>query len=552
MGSCTTRRLLRRFVSVSACMLTMPSLAASAAPAEQAPAAASQTQVDPGSAGQTVAPGLQILREHCGACHQQSTPDHFARISEIRKTPEGWLMTIVRMQHLHQAQISDDDRSTLIRYLADTQGLAPSETKPARYALERRPNVQDMTLPGELQTLCARCHSAARVALQRRDADDWLKHVHWHLAQWPTIEYHQNARDRYWWQTASTVAPAELGKLFPFQTQAWADWQKHPRVSPEGRWLVRGHEPGRGDYWGVATIRKTGEGEYAATYSLDTDAGMHLSGDSKSIVYTGFEWRGTAQLSGREIHEVYALSEDGQSLSGRWFETAHAEIGSDWTAVRAGDHQILAVMPVSARAGTTSRVTVFGSGLDGAVSFGKGIKTRVLARTAESVTVELNVPAAATRGYREVTVGKTRADRLFAIYDHIDRLDVTPAFGIARVGGGKIDPVTAQFEAVAYIDVPGAGGKPEAIRLGTPAVTWRAEPFNDQAKAAQDEKFAGRIDSSGRFLPAGAGPNPERKFSANNAGDLAIVATASGVPETVSGKAHLIVTVQRWNTPPIY
>ena len=64
--------------------------------------------------------------------------------------------------------------------------------------------------------MCARCHSAARVALQRRDSDDWLKHVHWHLAQWPTIEYQQNARDRLWWQTATTEVPGELGKLFPF------------------------------------------------------------------------------------------------------------------------------------------------------------------------------------------------------------------------------------------------------------------------------------------------------------------------------------------------
>ncbi|HUI58715.1 MAG TPA: quinohemoprotein amine dehydrogenase subunit alpha [Steroidobacteraceae bacterium] len=555
-------------MSVSACVLVMSSLAVGAAPAGQGPSdqgSAVQSPASHGSAEQAPAPGLQILREHCSGCHQQSTPDHFARISEIRKTPEGWLMTIFRMQHVHQVQMTDDDRSTLIRYLADTQGLAPSETTPARYALERRPNVQDMTLPGELQTLCARCHSAARIALQRRDADDWLKHVHWHLAQWPTIEYHQNARDRYWWQTASTVAPTELGKLFPLHTQAWADWQKHARPAPEGRWLVRGHEPGRGDYWGVAVISRTGDGEYAATYSLDTDAGMHVAGDSKAIVYTGFEWRGTAQLSGRDIHEVYALSEDGRTLSGRWFETAHSEIGSDWTAVRAGGQQILAVVPAAARAGTTRRVTVVGSGLEGAVSFGKGIKTRVLARTADSLTVELEVPPGAARGYREVTVGKTHADRLFAIYDHIDRLDVTPAFGIARVGGGKIDAVAAQFEAVAYIDVPGADGKAEAIRLGTPAVTWRAEPFNDEAKAAEDEKFAGHIDSNGRFLPAGAGPNPARKFSANNAGNLSIVAALKDAPEAaagkgeplggappVSGKAHLIVTVQRWNTPPIY
>ena len=63
--------------------------------------------------------GLEILRNSCGGCHQQSTPGHFARISEIRKTPEGWLMTIFRMQHVHQVQIQESDRDVLIRYLAN-------------------------------------------------------------------------------------------------------------------------------------------------------------------------------------------------------------------------------------------------------------------------------------------------------------------------------------------------------------------------------------------------------------------------------------------------
>ena len=289
----------------------------------------------PAAASDEPAPGLKILRESCGGCHLQSSPDHFARISEIRKTPEGWLMTIFRMQHVHQVQLSEDKRDILVRYLADTQGLAPSETTPARYALERRPNVQDMVLPGELQTMCARCHSAARVALQRRDSDDWLKHVHWHLAQWPTIEYQQNSRDRLWWQTATTVVPGKLGKLFPFHTQAWEDWSKHPHADLAGTWLVRGHEPGKGDYWGTAAISRAADGDYVASYSLDTSNGQHLAGDSKAIVYTGFEWRGTASLGGRETREVYALSEDGQTLSGRWFEAQHSEIGAEWTAVRA-------------------------------------------------------------------------------------------------------------------------------------------------------------------------------------------------------------------------
>ena len=496
--------------------------------------------------------GAQILSDRCGGCHQQSTPGHFARISDIRKTPEGWLMTIVRMQHVHQVPIPEADRDVLIRYLADTQGLAPSETTEARYALERRPNASDMTLPGDLQVMCARCHSAARIALQRRDSADWLKHVHWHLAQWPTIEYQQNARDRLWWQKATTEVPEELGKLFSFHTTAWDQWRARPHADLSGTWLVKAHEPGQGDSWGTATVSRAGEDEYTVVYALDSSTGQHQKGESKSIVYTGFEWRGRANLSGRDIREVYAVSEDGQRISGRWFEGEHAEIGADWVAVRATEAQVAAVIPSAAKAGSTTRVTLLGSGLDGPVSFGPGTRSKVVFKADHTLTVDIQVDAAASPGYRELTIGKLHQADALAIYDRVDRVEVSPAFGIARVGGGKIDPVAAQFEAVAFQDLPGASGKSRPVRIGVLPVKWSVQPYNDDAKAADDVKYAGRLDPAGRFLPALAGPNPQRKFSANNAGNLSILATLDEGDKPVSGKAHLIVTVQRWNTPPIY
>lgn len=503
-------------------------------------------------------PGAAVLQTSCSGCHTRSASGEYARISNIRKTPEGWLMTIGRMQQVHQVPISPGDRDILIRYLADSQGLAPAETTTARYALEQRPNVQDMILPGDLQIVCARCHSAARIALQRRDAEDWLKLVHWHLAQWPTIEYQQNARDRLWWQTATTVVPGELGKLFPFHTQAWEEWQKHARADLTGSWLVHGHEPGHGDFWGTALITRSGEAEYEAVYALESDTGEHRNGNSKAIVYSGFEWRGNAQLAGRALREVYAMSEDDRMLSGRWFEPEHAEIGADWVAVRAtAKPQIVVVSPSAVRIGSTAHVTVFGSGLDGEVSFGPGTNSTILSRTGHTLNIEVKVAANAPHGYRTITIGTTRSDRLFALYDRVDRLDVTPHFGIARVGGGKIAPVAAQFEAVGYLDLPPDAGTSQAenataIRLGTLPVTWTVEPFNEDSRKAQDDKYAGRIDPTGRFMPAGAGPNPERKFSANNAGNLSIVATMSDGEKPISGKGHLIVTVQRWNSPPIY
>jgi quinohemoprotein amine dehydrogenase len=219
-------------------------------------------------------------------------------------------MTIFRMQHVHGLQLANADRDALVRYLADTQGLAPAETMPGRFALERRPNVQDLHLSDELQAMCARCHSAARIALQRRDAAEWAKQVHWHLAQWPTIEYQDKARDRMWWQTATTIVPDELGKSFPLHSQAWDEWQKKPWADITGTWRVRGHQPGRGAYWGTAELQKTATGEYTAVYKLEDETGVHFDGESTANVYTGYEWRGSGHLGERATRAVFALSED--------------------------------------------------------------------------------------------------------------------------------------------------------------------------------------------------------------------------------------------------
>ena len=67
----------------------------------------------------------------------------------------------------------------------------------------------------------------------------------------------------------------------------------------------------------------------------------------------------------------------------------------------------------------------------------------------------------------------------------------------------------------------------------------------------QDAKFAGQLSATGLFQPAGAGPNPARRYQTNNAGELSINATIGTGDEAVSGSARLVVTVQRWNDPPI-
>ena len=60
-----------------------------------------------------------LLKNHCMGCHvpEQMNPLKLSRISHQRKTPEGWLMTIARMQVVHGLQVSDENRRALVKHL---------------------------------------------------------------------------------------------------------------------------------------------------------------------------------------------------------------------------------------------------------------------------------------------------------------------------------------------------------------------------------------------------------------------------------------------------
>lgn len=504
------------------------------------------------ASGDVAHTGLSAVRMNCSGCHRETAPDHFDRISDERKTPEGWAMTVFRMHHVHGVQLTPQAQGAVIQYLSDVQGLAPSETIAGRFALERRPNAQDLQLPGDLPVMCGRCHSLARAALQRRNAAEWRKLMDMHVGQWPSLEYQDRSRDLHWWQIATTQLPGELAKLFPLDSAAWRDWKAHPHADLAGEWIVRGHTPGRGDYYGTAAITPAAGSEYKARYTLRYANGSQINGSSTAILYTGYQWRGTATLGGEHVNEVYFTSADGSRMNGRWFLADHSEIGGDWSAARAnGAARVMAVIPQALKTGTSGRVVLVGTGLRGPVSFGAGTTTKVLARTAYGVVLDVSVDAGATPGYRAVTASGVDRSDMLAIYRVVDRVAIEPSFAIARLGGGPLAPVDAQFEAVGYSEIAGPDGKQVNICLGSLPVAWRLEPFDAEAAHLLDARYAGALDSSGRFLPAGAGPDPKRRFSADNTGNFSVVATLEDA-HTVAGKAHLIVTVQRWINPPIY
>ncbi|GGO79264.1 hypothetical protein GCM10011348_13120 [Marinobacterium nitratireducens] len=495
-----------------------------------------------------------VMAQTCAACHSSDKEGQYTRIDNQRKTPEGWLMTIARMQVMHGLKISDEDRRTVVKYLADRQGLAPDETEGSRYALERRLNTLETFDSQQFTETCARCHSGARVELQRRPAEEWEHLVHFHLGQWPSLEYQALSRDRDWLPLALNEMVPELAAQLPLETDAWTKWQLADKPQPAGQWRLAGHMPGRGSMSGVMSVEAQGKDVYSLNFEGRYADGTPINGKGQAIVYTGYEWRGDLEIDGTPMRQVFALA--GGRLEGRMFETLHDEVGFDISGARidSGEQALLALQPSFLKSGESAELTLVGTGLGGQPDFGDGVEVEeVLASSATEMRVRVKVADGAS-GVREVRIGDSDTQSL-SLYDRIDSVRVVPDYSVSRIGGnGSSTPkVYGLFDAEAWsAGADGETGTADDYRIGVVPATWRVEPFDERAAEDEDVRFAGTMDAAtGRFTPGAAGPNPERRMSTNNAGNLKVIAEVADGERTLSGSGQMIVTVQRWNNPPI-
>ncbi len=502
--------------------------------------------------------GEDVIQQRCLECHTDtgdaSMP--YSRISQQRKTPEGWQMTVHRMVTIHKAKVSPQERKAVVKYLADTQGLAPAESADLRYALERDQNVTESNDPAYVE-MCARCHSGARFGLQRRTEEEWQWLVHFHMGQIPTLELHSLARDRPWFDLALNEVVPKLAKDFPLQTQAWRDWQSAAKPTFAHEWSVAGYLPGKGEFSALMRVTRAGKDRFDVALNGAYRDGSRLQGQGSAVTYTGYEWRASLTIDGVKMRQVLAANEQGTRMQGRMFLSEAHDIGGGLTAQRAGagDFAVAQLVPPYIRRGEEQEITSIGAGLKGKPDLGPGVRVvKVIDASPTSMRVLAQASAKAGAGSRDVSVGKAKGAAALVVYDKLARVDVQPAESIARIGGNgmPIEKMKATYRAVGY--AAGADGKPgteDDLRLGYMPATWSVKPLDDFAREENDLKYAGMIDSHGIFTPGDAGLNPERKMSTNNVGNLSVVGTVAAGGETVSGEAHLLVTVPRFINAPV-
>lgn len=522
----------------------------------------------------------------CGACHRVDPKGNMSRISWIRTTPEGWEEAIKRMVRLHGVSLEPEEARQILRYLSDEHGLAPEEAKQVEYFAEHR--MVDEEVPNEeVKRSCVACHALAKPLSWRRGAEDWKMLVNTHIAFFPWVDSISFQRPPH--RPGALEPPAETSKRAPVEealaflaksgslhSPEWAEWHANmrpPRLS--GHWLVVGSQPGKGKFFGAMDIQAmpAGEGFTTKTEVQFPADGSVWTESGKSIVYTGYAWRGrsSAEKSGASpndptaMREVMMLSRDQSQMEGRWFWGAYQEFGMDVLMRRATEGPtVLGVDSYALKTGSKAiDIRIFGDHFPADISpadidLGPGVAVRkIVEKSADTIKVAVDVEPGALPGKRDVAVKHAVAPSAFAVYDHMDYLKVTPQTALSHLGGEPHAKGYCQFEAVAYANGPdGKPGTADDIELGPVKAIWKLDEF--VATIGDDDvEFVGELDSAtGLFTPALDGPNPKRKFSRNNYGDVWVVASyrPPDSEQPLTARSYLVVAVPqyvRWDQPEV-
>jgi quinohemoprotein amine dehydrogenase len=554
----------------------------------------------------------------CGACHQRNAATGMmGRLSYIRTSPEVWQEAIKRMIRLEKVTLTPAEARDIVRYLSNNNGLAPEEMKQGFWEVEHRTvgYQDDYTPDAALQKTCNYCHNVGRILAQRRTRDDYEKLVAMHLGLFPnSANVFRPQRPKAlpvvdaparagvapgggvaFEPPRASPAPADakypvdlaieyLEKTQPLMTPEWASWRAAMRPAKlAGTWLLSGYQTGRGKIYGTVAISPGAaddQFETSVQFSYVASGGT-VKSTGKSIVYTGYNWRGrstspsqpaaTPSLTATAVpsawREAMMVSRDGNTMDGRWFWSGVGELGIDVHLVRLGAEPVLLGVDLSAlRSPSKNTLKIYGakipSGLKPAdIDLGQGITvTKVSSSTPSLVTVEVEVAKGLVVGKHDLAIGRASVKEALAVYDKVAYIEIVPEANMSRLGGIKYPKEYAQFEAIAWAAGPdGKADTEDDVPLGAVSARWELQEFVSTPED-DDTKFVGALDDTGLFTPNTEGPNPNRKkqannFPANNFGDVWVAAsykTPDGIE--LKAKSYLVVTIPNytfWDQPEV-
>ncbi len=516
----------------------------------------------------------ELIEQRCSACHQKDDRGHMGRISYMRKSPEGWSKSIKRMIRLYGVSLTPTEAKDMVRYLANDHGLTRSEAERSLYESERRVHWSEEHHDDDLKRACSQCHTLGRVFGQQRDAEEWRLLRATHLAYYPISRGQIGGMPRRPsssrgsgemppWMAAqfsssrgsssssrgrgSSERPSrssrgdrgdrvldKLAKDQPLFSKEWKAWEINRREVPlAGRWTVTGHEIGRGDVLGTVVMKRVSGDEFETHWSLDFENGDHVERSGKGLLYAGYSWRGSTTHEGTKWREVLLLDEQWRHFKGRVFTGEYFEIGLDVELHRqTGEPNVVAIRNRDVMIPSKGHVLeVHGEGFTPAMQpsdfhLGRHIEVKSYEFVSHRhVRLGVDVSRKAKRGERTLEWGLFRGSKSIVLYDTVDYVTITPVQGLARIGGVASPKQFERFEAVAMNRGPDDKSYTDddyQVRV-VPNVKWSLAEFRVRDDD-DDLQYVGKIDeSTGFFTPAIDGPNPKRKWMANNIGDVYVV-----------------------------
>src|SRR5262249_45403954 len=304
-------------------------------------------------------------------------------------------------------QLDAESAREVMKYLSTNLGLAPEEAKPAAFETEHR-MIEYKYADKDVADVCTRCHSMGRVISQRRSKSEWELLLAMHRGYYPLSDFQAFRRggppqtepgpdgrppdNRH---PMDKVIP-KLAEQLPLRTPEWAAWSANMRQPKlDGRWAFSAYEPGKGPLYGEFAILPTDKPDEFQTRTEYVEAwsGARRHREGKSLVYTGFQWRGRSSESGDQnpMREVMSLDRNQHEMTGRWFTGGYDEVGMDVTLTRVGaDPVVLGTDHTGLASGSSRELQIYGANFpaslaEGMIDFGRGVAVKRVERLAPGI-----------------------------------------------------------------------------------------------------------------------------------------------------------------------
>ena len=297
------------------------------------------------------------------------------------------------------------------------------------------------------------------------------------------------------------------------------------------------------------------DGFNVETHYVIARTGETVTRAGKSVVYTGFQWRGRGGVPGSDNvwREVMMVDRDWREMAGRWFTGAYDEIGIDVKLERLGSEPVVlgsdrAALKTASTAQRGEDLRRQPAGYDQAGGYrlrpgrhGHARRERDAGRARHRGGRRRGRADRPARSSRWPGRSSRRARRLRQDRRH---QGAARRLGMARVGGVVFPKMLAQFEAMGTHNGP--DGKPDTeddIDLGMVDATWTIEEYT-ATYDDDDMKFVGDAGRQGAVHAERRRPEPASAAgNRNNIGDVWVVAeliqmTGAGKRRSRSGRAR--------------